>query len=170
MRRLRRRVGIVLAMGAGAAAMYYLDPDRGRGRRARARDQLAARRRQVARERERAQRYEEGVERGLAHGTMPAHAPADDQALGDRVKSALGPRLHHDRVSLDVSDGVVELRGELDDAASIEELLLRVRAVPGVRSVVSLLHLPGQPAPNKAEALAASKRAEQPVTLPTGPA
>jgi len=73
-------------------------------------------------------------------------------------------------VSLDVNDGVVELRGQLDDQAAIEELVLRVRAVPGVRSVVSLLHLPGQPAPNKQEALAASKHAEEPVTLPTGPA
>jgi osmotically-inducible protein OsmY len=150
--------------------MYYLDPDRGRSRRARTRDQLAARRRQLARERERTRRYEEGVERGLEHGSIPTDAPADDQALADRVKSALGPRLHHDRVSLDVTEGAVELRGELDDEASIEQLVLRVRAVPGVRSVVSLLHLPGQPAPNKADALAASKRAEQPVTLPTAPA
>jgi hypothetical protein len=36
-----------------------------------------------------------------------------------------------------------------------------VRKVPGVTAVTSLLHMPGTPAPNKAEALAASKEAKQ---------
>jgi hypothetical protein len=161
-RKIRRRVGFLAGVALGAAAMYFLDPDRGRGRRARTRDQLAARRRRVERERERVRRYEEGVVEGLAHVGGPAHPPVDDHALADRVKSALGPQLHLDRVSIDVTDSIVELRGELDGQETIDELVLRVRTVPGVLGVVSLLHLPGQPAPNKAAALDASRRAEEP--------
>jgi hypothetical protein len=161
-RKIRRRVGFLTGVALGAAAMYFLDPDRGRGRRARTRDRLAARRRRVERERARLRRYEEGVVEGLMHASGPAHPPVDDHALADRVKSALGPRLHPDRVSIDVTDSTVELRGELDGQAAIDELVLRVRAVPGVLGVTSLLHLPGVPAPNKAAAIDASRRAEQP--------
>jgi hypothetical protein len=158
--RLRRRISLLTGVALGAAGMYYLDPDRGRSRRVRTRDRIAAKRRRIQREQERVRRYEEGVVEGLAHAGGPEHGPADDQALVDRVKSELGPTLHADRVSLDAADGVVELRGELDDPAAIEQLAVRVQAVPGVRAVRSYLHLPGQPAPNKAAALDASRHAE----------
>lgn len=80
---------------------------------------------------------------------------ADDRTLVDRVRSeALGrmPALGH-RVSLDARDGVVTLRGQLDNAEEIEHLTKAVRRVPGVVGVESLLHLPGEAAPNKAAAL-----------------
>lgn len=161
MKHTRRRAGLLTGMAIGAAAMYFLDPDRGHGRRVRARDQLAARRRRMQRERDRALRYQEGVMQGLAHSRGPESPPADDQALADRIKSELGARLHSDHVSLDVADSVVELRGELENEAMIEELVLSVAQVADVSMVVSMLHLPGRPAPNKADALAASKRAQQ---------
>jgi osmotically-inducible protein OsmY len=40
--------------------------------------------------------------------------------------------------------GVVELRGQIDDPAVIEDLERRARNVTGVRDVRNLLHLPGQ--------------------------
>jgi osmotically-inducible protein OsmY len=41
-------------------------------------------------------------------------------------------------------DGVVELRGQVDDPAAIDQLETRTRNVTGVRDVRNLLHLPGQ--------------------------
>ena len=158
-KRLGRRTRLLFGVGAGATAMYFLDPDRGTARRARARDQLLARRRRLQRASERADRYASGVAKGMAHD-RPAQRPVDDQALVDRVKSVLGPRLPHDRVSVDVVDGMIELRGELEDQNEINDLVAEVAGVADVTAVVSLLHLPGQPAPNKAAALAASRRAE----------
>jgi hypothetical protein len=156
-KRSRRRGRFILGVAVGAVGMYFLDPDRGRSRSTRVRAQLAKRGRQLQRQRDRTRRYEEGVAEGLRH--VPSDTPpADDIALVDRVKSELGHTLPHDRVSLDAADGVLELRGELDNEADIEALIDRVCAVPGVTSLVSLLHLPGQPAPNKAAALDASAR------------
>jgi hypothetical protein len=157
----RRRAGLLTGMAIGAAAMYFFDPERGHGRRTRARDRVAARRRRMQRERERAIRYQEGVMQGLAHARGPERAPADDQALADRIKSELGPRLHSEHVSLDVAEGVVELRGELENERMIEDLVLAVAQVADVSTVVSLLHLPGRPAPNKIDALEASRRAQE---------
>jgi hypothetical protein len=154
--RARRRAAFVVGVALGATGMYFLDPDRGRSRSTQARDQLAKRGRRLRRRGEQIRRYEEGVAEGLQH--PPPGPPVDDLTLVDRVKSALGHALPHDRVSLDVADGILELRGELDSDADIEALIDRVCMVPGVTSVISLLHLPGQPAPNKAAALDASAR------------
>jgi osmotically-inducible protein OsmY len=163
-KKMRRRAGLLTGMAIGAMAMYFFDPDRGRGRRTRARDKLAAKQRQMRRERERAVRYQEGVMQGLAHSRGPESPPADDHTLADRIKSELGPRLHSEHVSIDVADGVVELRGELENEAMIEDLVMSVAQVPYVNMVVSLLHLPGQPAPNKADAIDASRRAQSAAT------
>jgi hypothetical protein len=157
-RRARRRRGrFILGVAVGAVGMYFLDPDRGRSRSTRLRDQVAKKGRELRRERDRISRYEEGVIKGLEHTDPPA-PPADDLTLLDRVKSELGHGFPHDRVSLDIADGVLELRGELGSEPEIEDLIDQVCEVPGVTMVLSLLHLPGQPAPNKAPALDASAR------------
>jgi osmotically-inducible protein OsmY len=88
------------------------------------------------------------------------HAPpANDHVLVDKVRSeVLGrmPDVEH-RVSVDASNRVVTLRGELDDAAVATRLEAAVRGVPGVDDVVNLIHGPGEAAPNKADALNASR-------------
>lgn len=50
-------------------------------------------------------------------------------------------------VTLDVEDGIGFLRGEVESAKAIAELVRKVEAVDGVRAVQSLLTLPGSPAP-----------------------
>ena len=145
------RTGTLLAVGAGAAAMYFLDQDRGRGRRVQAREQLAARWRRLRRARDRERRYAQGVAEGLRHHE-PAHRPADDQALVDRVKSQLGAVLPLDRINLMAVERVMELRGELDDPARIDEVVEAVRGVPGVEGVTNLMHVTGTPAPMQADA------------------
>jgi osmotically-inducible protein OsmY len=53
-------------------------------------------------------------------------------------------------VSVNVEDGVVYLRGQLDDHDAIERLRDAAGKVEGVRAVESLLHTPDEPAPTKA--------------------
>jgi BON domain len=51
------------------------------------------------------------------------------------------------KVDVNVANGVVELRGEVDDGTA-ERLVTAARNVDGVRDVVNLLHPPGTPAPH----------------------
>jgi hypothetical protein len=51
------------------------------------------------------------------------------------------------RVDVNVQDGVVQLRGEVERPDVIEELVAKTRKVQGVRDVENLLHTPGTPAP-----------------------
>jgi osmotically-inducible protein OsmY len=51
-------------------------------------------------------------------------------------------------VNMDVADGVVTLRGQLDRPEDIRELTKAVSKVAGVQEVRNYLHLPGTPPPN----------------------
>ena len=62
---------------------------------------------------------------------------------------------HARPVSLDASDGVVTLRGELAERDDIGRLATAVRGVADVRDVVNLDHAPGPPALNKSDPLRA---------------
>lgn len=149
----------------GAAIAYFSDPVSGRGRRTRLRDQAMARARDARRRSGSRARYTLHATRGkLAEMASPGpDTPfVDDATLTQRIRSAVFGRadVADDRISLDVADGVATLRGELDAQDEIDALARRVRAVAGVRDVVSLMHLPGSPAPNKEDALEASQGAE----------
>jgi osmotically-inducible protein OsmY len=151
----------VVYAGGAAAAAYFFDPERGRTRRATARDQLSAKLRQAERSAETRLRYAEGKAEGVVHrasATSPG-PPADDRMLADRIRSELGDRFPDETAELTVVDGTVELRGQVGDEAAMELLVADVKRVPGVTRVDNLLHTPGQPAPNKAEAQEASAAA-----------
>jgi osmotically-inducible protein OsmY len=60
------------------------------------------------------------------------------------------------RINVDCVGGIVYLRGEVDSEEIINQITDAVRTVRGVRSVESLLHVPGREAPNKEPALRAS--------------
>jgi osmotically-inducible protein OsmY len=147
--------------GGAAAATYYFDPERGRARRAMARDQLNAKLRRAERSAEARLRYAEGRAEGVVHtaAAMPHEPPADDRMLADRILSELGDRFPSDTAELTVVEGTVELRGQVGDEAAMGLLVADVKRVPGVARVENLLHTPGQPAPNKAEAQEASAAA-----------
>ena len=51
------------------------------------------------------------------------------------------------QISVNAANGVVQLRGEVEQPELIDELVQRARSVQGVRDVENLLHLPGQEAP-----------------------
>jgi len=51
------------------------------------------------------------------------------------------------QINVNAVDGVVYLRGEVEQPDMIRELEEAARAVQGVREVENLLHTPGAPAP-----------------------
>jgi hypothetical protein len=63
---------------------------------------------------------------------------------------------------VNVEDGVVVLRGEVERSTQILEIEGAVRRIPDVLDVQNLLHRPGEIAPNKAEAM----RSERPPAPP----
>jgi osmotically-inducible protein OsmY len=84
----------------------------------------------------------------------------DDATLAHRIESeVLGTA--PEGITMNAEDGIVVLRGEVDSPERMSELAQAVLRVPGVTGVENLLHLPGEPAPNKAPALEASTRAAE---------
>lgn len=164
--RVRRRWWLMAGTVAGAlVAGYFLDPESGRRRR----HDFAARSthgvRRVARRIGRESRYiGTMVYRRTLHEVrrIPAK-PAEGRALLDRVESELfaNPSIPHGRLSLEVEDATVVLRGQLDSLTEISHVAEVVREIPGVSGVNNLLHLTGTPAPNKVAALQASAKALQ---------
>lgn len=75
--------------------------------------------------------------------------PANDQHLADKVRSELFQPAEAPKgsVNVNVENGVLYLRGRVEDAGQADELLDRARSIEGVHEVKSLLHTPGQPAP-----------------------
>jgi len=162
-RRSRLARGSLIAGGAacGAVASHFLDADRGHARRTRARDQLSASGRRILRRFEHASagrlHYTSaratGVVRRSIHNLV--RVEPDDATLAQKVRSEVLGReaFRHYGISVDATDGVVHLRGELPAPSRIDELVSAVTHVYGVRRVDSYLHLPGEPAPNKQSVL-----------------
>ncbi|HEX2050541.1 MAG TPA: BON domain-containing protein [Actinomycetota bacterium] len=154
----------VTAFAGGALAMFLFDPQRGRTRRARIGDKatkLVNRSSQkTARAGRRVASQAYGAKQKAAHAGDEQTLPPNDQALAAKVESEVlsRGRFPKGRVSVNAEDGIVVLRGELDDPAQIADLEQRVRKVTGVLDVQNLLHLPGEPAPNKEDALRATRQ------------
>lgn len=151
-RQLAAVIGVALA--AGAALEFFLDPRSGKRRRHLARDRTRAALRRRARTVERQAHYEAGKMVGAAHAiTRHQHAipELDDVSLVRKVES----ELFRDRtipkgpISINADRGIVVLRGQLEDAQQIQRIEREVRGVAGVREVENLLHPPGVPGAGK---------------------
>lgn len=161
---VRRRGWLTGAAIAGAlVAGYFLDPKSGRRRRHEFTARSGHALRRVARRIDRECRYlGTMVYHRTLHRLQPAPPkPVLGKTLLDRVESELfeSPSIPHGRLSLEVEDANVILRGQLDSEASIAEVENAVRKIRGVSDVKNLLHLTGTPAPNKVAALRASAKA-----------
>jgi osmotically-inducible protein OsmY len=148
--------GAVLAAGVagGAAGAYFLDPQNGKRRRHLAFDRLMALLRRGAGEGERKARYAAGVAKGAAFEAAGAGDGAEslpDPDLANKVRSEIFRAADAPKgdVNVNAENGVVYLRGEVPTAEDAERLAAQARQISGVREVVSLLHLPGEPAPTK---------------------
>lgn len=150
-----------LAIGAlvGAVAAYLFDPVRGKSRRAIAVDWTRARLRRGLRALNTLGRYSSKTAASLppkmvqiSSGTRPA--AEDDLTLRDRVESEVfrDRDLPKGEINFDVENGIVTVRGAVDNAFQIATIEKAVFKVPGVVGVENLLHVSGTPAPNKAEA------------------
>ncbi len=150
------------AAAAGAAGALLLDPQSGRRRRSVAKDRLAAAFRRRAADVERRARYVEGRAEGMAYRAAGAGTPhpVDDRALTDVVRQFMASvDFDTSQVNVDAVDGVVTLRGQVQRPDHVRALRDGAAKLPAVQRVESYLHLPGTPAPNKADAVAASAHA-----------
>jgi osmotically-inducible protein OsmY len=77
-------------------------------------------------------------------GLEEAPGTADDAVIERTVRRKLQerPDLQAGGLVIDVVRGVAYLRGDLSDRHGIDEIVDLTSAVPGVRRVQSLLHLP----------------------------
>jgi osmotically-inducible protein OsmY len=137
----------------GAAAAYFLDPQGGAQRRKQTRDQAVAKAKHGAQDAAATAKHAAETARGKVHEVAPSmpgrgEAP-DDVTLARKVeteifRSADAPK---GAVSVNAENGVVFLRGVVEDRDWIERLGSEAKQVDGVKEVRNLLHLPGTEAP-----------------------
>jgi osmotically-inducible protein OsmY len=144
---------LVIVAGTAAAVAYLFDPALGRTRRAKLSDQIGAFFRRGVRTAQKKAEYVSsqaaGTAQKVAHGARSEDVPPNDQALTDKVKSEALGVVPTGKIAVNSEGGVVVLRGEVDSLEEIGDIEQRVRKVTGVLDVNNLLHLPGQPPPNK---------------------
>jgi osmotically-inducible protein OsmY len=137
----------------GAALAYFFDRDNGRKRRKEAINRSAKAFRQTGRKGRVVAAQAQGLKQKATHLKEREKTQPDDVTLARKVESEIfrGPDVPKGQINVNVEDGVVYLRGELDQPDLIEDLGTQARKVKGVRAVENLLHVPGQEAPAKAE-------------------
>ena len=150
----------LIATGALAAlGAYFLDPRSGKRRRSVASDKagkLAWRGKSRA---ESKGRHAQGVAAGAAQKASPSSSrpPAEERLNDPSLARKVETEIFRDAeapkgaVSVSVENGVVFLRGEVEDPSQVEKLAAEARKVEGVREVQNLLHKPGEPAPAKSD-------------------
>lgn len=122
--------------GAGALAMYFLDPEKGRTRRAQVQDKVTKIRTKGS---------------GVVGAQRQEAPPANDQTLAAKIESEVLGKAEYPKgsINVNVEYGVVYLRGEVPSQDAKSAIEQDVRKVTGVVDVENLLHLPGEPAPTK---------------------
>jgi hypothetical protein len=141
-----RSVG-AFVVGAGLA--YMFDPQSGKRRRHVLRDRSAALLRRLGRRSVGRAKYVAGHAEGVAAqaaGTVSRPAEdADDATVKDRILSQAFREagVNTGDVAVDVADGIATLRGTLESVDLVHDLVERVRAVPGVRTVTPRLTVSG---------------------------
>jgi osmotically-inducible protein OsmY len=84
-------------------------------------------------------------------GREPAEQRLNDPALAAKVESEVfrDQQIPKDKLSVNVENGAVYLRGEVPNQDTMDELVARARRVDGVKGVENLTHLPSEAAPTK---------------------
>jgi osmotically-inducible protein OsmY len=140
-----------LAGAIGAAIAYFLDPDNGRRRRKIAADKAGRYFRQAGQQTQGIAAQAQGLKGKATHRTEQEKLQPDDVTLARKVETEIfrdadAPK---GKINVNAEDGVVYLRGEVDERDMIDDLEAKARNVQGVLGVEILLHLPGEEAPAK---------------------
>ena len=129
---------LLLGVGIGLTAMYYLDPRSGAYRRSIARDRLnRLSNRSADMGGKQARNLRNRLFGLIAEGTrrIQGEPVVSDRRLADRIRSRLGRVIGHpSAVEIDVSDGCVTTRGKLDPETALRALAA-IRRVRGVLAV-----------------------------------
>lgn len=149
------------ATGAvGAAGVYFLDPQQGARRRNLVRDKGFKYLRRGKQEAAQKVDYAAGQAAGAAHearqkasGGPEAKPELTDQELARKVETEIfrDADVPKGDINVDAVGRTVTLRGQADSQARIDTLVRQANAIPEVEVVENLLHLPGEPAPTRAD-------------------
>lgn len=136
---MKNVLNFVTAMVAGAAAMYYFDPQAGRRRRALLRDKMVSRQRNIERYAWKSARRASDRVRGVAAearaSAVRSSEPVPDSQLAARVRSEMGHCVSRPgAVEVSVSNGYVRLGGQIP-AHERRELIATVKSINGINGV-----------------------------------
>jgi osmotically-inducible protein OsmY len=143
----------VLAGAIGAALAYFFDPDNGRRRRKIALDKAGKYARRTGWRARGAAAQAEGLKQKATHLKEEPKPQPDDVTLARKVETEIFREadVPKGQINVNAEDGVVYLRGEVEERDMIRDLEAKARSVQGVTGVENLLHVPGEEAPAKAE-------------------
>ena len=139
--------------GVGAAAAWLLDNEAGNRRRRMIADKAGRFTRRGASTVQGAGAQAQGLAARAQHAATGGDSPpGDDNTLKGKVESEIFRDADAPKGNVDVTvvNGIVELRGQIDDPSQSEALELKTRMVSGVKDVRNLLHLPGETPANVA--------------------
>ena len=142
-----------LAGAIGAALAYFFDPDNGRRRRKIAADKAGKLVRKTGQQAQGVAAQAQGLKEKATHLSEQEKPQPDDVTLARKVESEIfrDADVPKGQINVNVEDGVVYLRGELEQPDLIADLEAQARKVQGVLGVENLLHAPGEKAPAKPE-------------------
>jgi hypothetical protein len=140
-------VGPTKSFLIGAGAAYLLDPSQGKRRRHVLRSRTARIVRRTARFGTQKIRFAGGHLRGLValsrRLVSRPNVPVDDETVTQRIRSSAfrDVGISTRDVEVAVEGGVATLRGSVDSHSLADDLVARVRKVPGVRDVASMIRV-----------------------------
>jgi len=140
-----------LTFWAGLGGLvYFFHPTEGNRRRARAKEKIAGLNRRLVRRGEGVASQANALKAKATH-LREEPKELDDVTLARKVESKIfrdadAPK---GQVSVNVANGVVQLRGEVERPDLVDELEAATRKVRGVKDVENLLHPAGTDAPNQ---------------------
>ena len=104
-------------------------------------------------------------------GTQASQAPKDldDVGLARKVESVIfrSNAVPKGKIDVNAADGVVWLRGEAKTPEMIKELEREAAAIPEVKRVENLLHLPKTPAPSRTDTPPSQRKSNRTTQDPT---
>ncbi len=131
----------------GAALSYFFDPENGRRRRKVAADRLAGlTRRHGKRMIKRTAARANALGKQATHLKEEPKPQPDDVTLARKVETEIfrEPDVPKGKINVNAENGKIVLRGEVDSAELIDDLVSKAHKVQGVEEVESLLHTPGK--------------------------